>query len=265
MGLLSGKKGLIYGVRNERSIALGCAESLAREGAEIVLTYLGDREEKSVRELAASVSLSGAVKLVHQCDLTKPEEVAALHTAIESTLGKIDFVVHAVAFAHKSDLEGRFTDTSSDGFNLALNVSAHTLVAATKAAEPLLNDGGSIVTLTYLGAERVVPHYNVMGVAKAALEASVRYLGAELGSRKIRVNAISAGPVMTLSARGIPGFTKLYKATEKLAPLGKATDPEEVGDVCAFLVSDWSRAITGETIHVDSGYHMVGAVASLDE
>ncbi|MCX6366426.1 MAG: enoyl-ACP reductase [Armatimonadetes bacterium] len=258
MGFLEGKKGLIYGVRNQRSIAWGCAQSLAREGAELALTFLGEREEQDVRKL--SPELGDAVKLIQGCDLTQPDQVEALHTAIKESLGQLDFVIHAVAFAKKDDLSNPFVQTSADGFALAMNVSAYTLVAAARAAEPLMTEGGSILTLTYLGADRVIPNYNVMGVAKAALESSVRYLASELGPKKIRVNAISAGPVMTLSARGIAGFTGLYKAIADVAPLRKATDIDEVGDTAAFLCSNLSRGITGETLFVDSGYHIVGMI-----
>lgn len=262
MGLLDGKKGLIYGIRNSRSIAWGCAQSLAREGAELAVTFLGDREEGDVRKLSAE--LGDSVKIIQNCDLTNPEQVSALHETIRAEFGRLDFVIHAVAFARKEDLSGRFMDTSSDGFNLALNISAHTLIVAAQAAEPLMTDGGSILTLTYLGGERVIPGYNVMGVAKAALESSVRYLASDLGPQKIRVNAISAGPVMTLSARGVANFSKLYKTVGEIAPLGKATDIEEVGDTAAFLCSTWSRGITGETIYVDSGYHIVGVLTELE-
>jgi enoyl-[acyl-carrier protein] reductase I len=258
MGFLEGKKGLIYGVRNQRSIAWGCAQSLAREGAELALTFLGEREEQDVRKL--SPELGDAVKLIQGCDLTQPDQVEALHTAIKESLGQLDFVIHAVAFAKKDDLSNPFVQTSADGFALAMNVSAYTLVAAARAAEPLMTEGGSILTLTYLGADRVIPNYNVMGVAKAALESSVRYLASELGPKKIRVNAISAGPVMTLSARGIAGFTGLYKSIADVAPLRKATDIDEVGDTAAFLCSNLSRGITGETLFVDSGYHIVGMI-----
>lgn len=259
MGFLEGKKGLIYGVRNQRSIAWGCAQSLAREGAELALTFLGEREEQDVKKLAPE--LGGAVKLIQGCDLTQPEQVEALHAAIKETLGQLDFVIHAVAFAKKEDLSNPFLQTSADGFALAMNVSAYTLVAAARAAVPLMTEGGSILTLTYLGAERVIPNYNVMGVAKAALESSVRYLASELGPQKIRVNAISAGPVMTLSARGIAGFTGLYKSIAEIAPLRKATDIDEVGDTAAFLCSNLSRGITGETLYVDSGYHIIGMLS----
>lgn len=256
MGLLDGKKGLVYGVRNDRSMAWGCAKSLAREGAELVLTYLGEREEKEVRALAPR--LGDAVKLIAPCDLTKADQVEALHAQIAETFGSIDFMVHAVAFAKKEELSGRYADTSPEGFALALDVSAYTMVTAARAAAALMPDGGAMVTMTYLGSERVVPNYNVMGVAKAALEASVRYLANDLGPQKIRVNALSPGMTLTASALGIAGFRDMYRRIPETAPLRKATDPDEVGDACTFLVSPWSRGITGEVIYVDSGCHILG-------
>lgn len=254
MGLLDGKKGLIYGVRNSYSIAWGCAKSLAREGATFALTYFGEREEKDVRKLAATLP-EGTVTLIHPCDLTKPEEVAALHEKL-APLGSLDFVVHAVAFA--KGLQGRFVDVSYEDFEISLRSSTYTLVAAAKAAEQFMTAGGSIVTLTYIGGERVIPNYNTAGITKAALESCVRYLANDLGPQNIRVNAISAGPVKTLSAKGIANFGAMYKGVAAVAPLRKATDPDEVGDTCAFLVSNLARALTGDIIYVDSGYHILG-------
>ncbi|BDI32303.1 enoyl-[acyl-carrier-protein] reductase [NADH] [Capsulimonas corticalis] len=257
MGILDGKKGLIYGVRNERSLCWGCAQSLAREGAQLALTFLGEREEKDVRKMAPT--LPGGDKTVIQgCDLTDEAQVAALHETLAREFGQLDFVIHGAAFANKADLDGRFLDTSRDGFLKALEISAYTLTAAAKAAEPLMANGGSIMTLTYLGAERVIPNYNVMGVAKAALEASVRYLASDLGPQGIRVNAISAGPTMTLSARGISGFSGMYNDVPERAPLRRNTSISDVGDTSAFLASDWSRGITGEVIYVDNGLHILG-------
>jgi enoyl-[acyl-carrier protein] reductase I len=256
MGLLDGKTGIIYGVRNERSIAWGCAQSLAREGAKFALTFLGDREEKDVRKLAPQLG-EGAVPLIEPCDLTNPEQVAALHEKVGETFGgKIDFIVHAVAFA--KGLQGRFVDVTSDDFDISLNVSAYTLVTATKAAEPLMKEGGSVITLTFLGGERVFPNYNTAGIGKAALEACVRYLANDLGPQKIRVNAISAGPVKTLAAVGISGFRDMLKFSAATSPLQHSTEIEEVGDTCAFFASNWSRGITGEVLFVDSGYHLLG-------
>ena len=257
MGILDGKQGLIYGVRNERSLCWGCAQSLAREGARLALTFLGEREEKDVRKLAPTLP-GGDRSVLQGCDLTDDAQVAALHETLTREFGRLDFVIHGAAFANKDDLSGRFVDTSRAGFAQALDVSAYTLTVAAKAAEPLMAAGGSILTLTYLGSERVVPNYNVMGVAKAALEASVRYLANDLGPQGVRVNAISAGPTMTLSARGITGFTDMYRESVNRAPLRKNTTPAEVGDTAAFLVSDWSRGITGEVLYVDNGLHILG-------
>ena len=257
MGILDGKHGIIYGVRNERSLCWGCAKSLAREGARLALTFLGEREEKDVRKLAPTLP-GGDQTIIQACDLTDDAQIAALHETLAEEFGRIDFVIHGAAFANRDDLSGRFLDTSRAGFAQALDISAYTLTAAAKAAEPLMTNGGSILTLTYLGAERVIQNYNVMGVAKAALEASVRYLAADAGPAGIRVNAISAGPAMTLSARGISGFTDMYREVVTRAPLRKNTTPDEVGDVALFLVSDWSRGMTGEVLHVDNGLHILG-------
>jgi enoyl-[acyl-carrier protein] reductase I len=257
--LLENKFGLIYGVRNERSIAWGCAQSLAREGARLALAYFSEREEKDVRKLAATLPNADSI-LFQQCDLTVESQVAALHSAVASEFGKLDFVLHAVAFAKKDDLSGRFVDTSADGFALALNSSAFTFVTAARHAEPLMAGGGSLITLTYLGSEKIVKNYNVMGVAKAALESSARYLANDLGPSGIRVNAVSPGPTMTLSARGIAGFTDMYRSVVDVAPLRHNTTIHEVGDTVAFLASDLGRGITGEIIYVDSGLHALAVV-----
>jgi enoyl-[acyl-carrier protein] reductase I len=252
--LLDNKFGLIYGVRNERSIAWGCAQSLAREGARLALAYFSEREEADVRRLVATLPNSESVFL-HPCDLTDESQMTALHAAIKAEFKKLDFVIHGVAFANKKDLHGRFVDTSPDGFALALNTSAYTFVAAARHAEPLMTSGGSLVTLTYLGGQKIVRNYNVMGVAKAALEASTRYLANDLGPSGIRVNAVSPGPTMTLSARGISGFTEMYKTVAGYAPLRSNTTIGEVGDTAAFLCSDLGRGITGEIIYCDGGLH----------
>ena len=255
MGLLDGKKGIIYGVRNAYSIGWGCALSAAREGAQFALTYFGEREEKDVRKLAATLP-EGSVPLIAPCDLTKPDEVAALHNQVAEVFGTIDFMVHAVAFA--KGLSGRFVDNTYEEFEISLRSSTYTFVAAVKAAEPLMPYGGACVTLTYLGGEKVIPNYNSAGISKAALESAVRYMANDLGPQKIRINAISAGPVKTLSAKGIANFSAMYKQVGAVAPLRKATDPGEVGDACAFLLSPLARAITGTTLFVDSGYHILG-------
>jgi enoyl-[acyl-carrier protein] reductase I len=253
--LLEGKNVLIYGVRNERSIAWGCAQALAREGARLALAYLGEREEKDVRKLVPLLPNPDSIVLA-PCDLADDEQIAALHQQLAREFdGRIDVMVHVVANANREDLAGRFVDTSRAGFLHALNISAYSFVAAAKAALPMMNPGGSMITLTYLGSERVVPNYNVMGVAKAALESSVRYLAADLGPDGIRVNAVSSGPAMTLSARGISGFADMYRNVPNIAPLRRNTTIDEVGDTVVFLSSDLSRGTTGDVLFVDSGMH----------
>ena len=253
-GLLSGKKGIIFGVANDHSLAWACAKALYSEGAELAFTYQAEALERRVKPLAESVGST----FVEQCDLGQDENIQAAFDKLASKWDSIDFVVHAVAFANKDDLEGHFVDTTRKGFALALDVSAYTLTAVTKAALPLMKNGGSVVTLTYYGAEKVVPHYNVMGVAKAALEASVRYLASDLGEKNVRVNAISAGPVRTLAAMGIAGFRDMLKYVEQRAPLKRNVQAEEVGKTALYLVSDLASAVTGEVIHVDCGYSIVG-------
>ncbi|MFN8637315.1 MAG: enoyl-ACP reductase [Chloroflexota bacterium] len=255
-GILDGKTALIFGVANRRSIAWAIAQALAAEGAKLAFTYQGERIEAGVRELAGSVGSS----LVLPCDVTRDEDLDAVFDGVDKAFGGLDILIHAVAFAKKEDLEGRFTDTSRESFALALDISAYSLTAMVKRAEPLMekNDGGSVVAMTYLGGERAVPHYNVMGVAKAALDASVRYLAMELGEKKIRVNAISAGPIRTLAARSISGFTVMEEHYEKRAPLKRNVDASEVGQTALFLCSPMSTGITGEIVHVDSGYHAIG-------
>ncbi|OLD64310.1 MAG: enoyl-ACP reductase [Acidobacteria bacterium 13_1_40CM_2_68_5] len=252
--LLDGKKGLIVGVANKRSIAWSIAETLHREGARLAFNYQGERLEENVRSLAAE--LPGSV--VHPCDVTKEDEIDRLFAKVKQEFGRLDVLVHCVAFARKEDLEGEFLATTRDGFRLALEVSAYSLTALARAATPLMEGGGSIVALTYLGAEKVVPGYNVMGVAKAALEASVRYLAHDLGKRNIRVNGISSGPISTLAARGVPGFTRMLQIVRERSPLPRNTEPAEVGDTALFLGSALSRGITGEVIFVDNGYHIMG-------
>lgn len=256
MGLLDGKRGLIYGVRNEYSIAWGCVKSLVREGATLTFSVFSEREAKDAQKLAEKLP-AGSVQSIEICNLTVPEEVAALHEKLAANVGALDFVIHAVAYAR--GLEGRFVDVSYADFEISLQSSAYTLVAAAKAAEPLLVEGGSIVTLTYLGGERVIPNYNTAGIAKATLESCVRYIANDLGPGKgIRVNAISAGPVMTLSARGITGFRDMFKFSGESSPLRHSTTIDEVGDTCAFLCSSLSRGMTGGVLFVDSGYNILG-------
>jgi enoyl-[acyl-carrier protein] reductase I len=248
--LLDNKNVLIYGVRNKRSLAWGAAQSAAREGARLCLTYLGEREEGDVRKLAAELPNN---PLVLPCDLTKEDEVIALHSRIKEEFGTLDAVLHAVAFAKKEDLDGLFLDTSRDGFRIAMEISVFSFITACRHAAPLMENGGSLLTLTYLGGQKVVPNYNLMGVAKAALESAVRYLAFDLGEKNIRVNAISPGPTMTLSARGISGFTDVFKVVASKVPLKRNTNIEEVGDVFAFMASDLARGVTGETYYVDCG------------
>jgi enoyl-[acyl-carrier protein] reductase I len=253
----TGKRGLVLGVANRRSIAWGIAKRLAEGGAELAFTFQGERLEKTVRELADSVGSP----LVTECDVRSDADVERVFGEVgECFEGGLDLLVHSVAFAAAEDLEGRFTDTPRDRYWLALDVSAYSLVACARAAEPLMaaQGGGAILTMTYLGGERAVPHYNVMGVAKAALDASVRYLAWDLGARNIRVNAISAGPVRTLAARSIAGFPTMEAIVEERAPLHRHIDTEDVGAAAAYLLSDEARNITGTTLYVDSGYHAMG-------
>ena len=257
MNRFEGKRGLVLGVANKRSIAWGIARRLAEEGAQLAFTYQGERIEKSVRELAESVSSP----LVTECDVRSDEDVdRVVREAGETFGGELDLLVHSVAYAAAEDLEGRFTDTPRDRFWMALDVSAYSLVAAARAAEPLMEaaGGGSILTMTYLGGERAVPHYNVMGVAKAALDASVRYLAWDLGQKNVRVNAVSAGPVRTLAARSIHGFPTMEAIVEERAPLHRPIDADDVGAAAAYLLSDEARNVTGTTLYVDSGYHAMG-------
>ena len=254
-GFLDGRKGLILGVANKRSVAWACARSLQREGMEIALTYANERLEGNVRELAAELG----VQTVLPCDVTSDAEMDALGDGVAQAFGRLDCLVHAVAFAKREELTGTYLDTSKEGYQVAQEVSAYSLPAVSRRLVPLMEGReGSIITLTYLGSERVIPNYNVMGVAKAALEASVRYLAHDLGPRGIRVNAISSGPIRTLSASGIEGFATILDQIAQRAPLRRNITADEVGDVCAFLAGPLSRGITGSTIFVDAGYHIMG-------
>jgi enoyl-[acyl-carrier protein] reductase I len=256
--LLDGKHGLVLGIANKRSIAWGIAQAAQREGARLAVTYQGQRLEENVRELAAQLR----DPLILPCDVTKDEDLAALADSVRREFGSLDFVVHAVAFALREELDGEFLNTSREGYRVAHDVSSYSLTALARVTAPLMEGrGGSIVTLSYLGGERVVPHYNVMGVAKAALEMSVRYLAADLGPKGIRVNAISAGPIKTLAASGVHGLSKMLEFHRSHAPLRKTTDQEELGDAALFLVSSLSRGVTGEVIHVDGGFHVMGMAA----
>jgi len=252
--LLEGKKALIVGVANKRSIAWSIAEAFHREGAQLAFNYQGERLKENVEGLAAGIPGS----LVFPCDVTRDGEIDALFAKVREQFGRLDILVHCVAFARKEDIEGAFLTTSRDGFATALDISAYSLTALAQRAAPLMEGGGSMLALTYLGSERVVPKYNVMGVAKAALEASVRYLAYDLGKQNIRVNGISAGPISTLAARGIAGFTSILAHVREKSPLPRNTEPAEVGDVALFLSSHLARGVTGEVIFVDNGYHVMG-------
>lgn len=253
MGLMDGKRGIIFGVANDMSIAWGIAQQLRAAGATLAFTYLNESLEKRVRPLAESLQ----APLILPCDVASDASIEAAFAAVREAWGTIDFVVHSVAFANREDLKNPFSQTSREGFALAMDVSAYSLVAVTRCALPLLNPGGSVVTLSYLGAERAVPGYNVMGVAKAALEAAVRYLAAELGERKIRVNAISAGPIRTLAASAVGDFKSKIKLMDEFAPLRRTVTQEEVGKSALYLLSDLGSGVTGEVHYVDGGFNIV--------
>jgi enoyl-[acyl-carrier protein] reductase I len=256
-GLMTGKRGLIMGLANNRSIAWGIATACHAAGASLAFSYQGDQLRKRVEPLAAEIG----AKVVGHCDVTDSASIDAVFAEVGRIWGGLDFVVHAVAFSDREQLTGRYVDTTADNFSNTLLISCYSLTAVAQRAEKLMTNGGSILTLTYYGAEKVMPHYNVMGVAKAALEASVRYLAVDFGKQKIRVNAISAGPIRTLAASGIDDFRYILKWNEYNAPLRKTVTTEEVGDAALYLLSDLSRAVTGEVHHVDSGYHVVGMKA----
>jgi enoyl-[acyl-carrier protein] reductase I len=253
-GLLDGKTALVMGVANRWSIAWAISRAFAREGARVVFTFQGERQEKDVRDLAGTLPAS----IVLPCDVSRDQELAELAEAIRAQGVGLDALVHSIAFANREDLGGAYMETSRAGFALALDVSAFSLVAAARHLAPVLNPGAGIVTLTYLGSTRVMPNYNVMGIAKAALEASVRYLASDLGPRGVRVNAISAGPIKTASARAIQGFSRVLDVMAERSPLRRNTDPAEVADAAVFLVSPLARGITGEVLFVDNGFHIVG-------
>ncbi len=255
--LMAGKKGLIMGVANGRSIAWGIARAVAEHGAELAFTYQGDAMGKRVRPLAESVGAD----LVMHCDVTDAASMDRAFAALEETWGGLDFLVHAIAYSDKEELKGRYIDTTAANFAMTMGVSCYSFTAACQRAVPLMANGGSLLTLTYCGAERVMPHYNVMGVAKAALEASVRYLAVDLGGQGIRVNAISAGPIKTLAASGIGDFRYILKWNEYNAPLKRNVTTDEVGGAALYLLSDLGSGVTGEVHHVDCGYHVVGMKA----
>lgn len=252
--LLAGKNIVVMGVANDRSIAWAIAQSLAAQGARLAFTYESERVEARVRKLAETIPNA----VILPCNVTVDEEIDQLADKLREEFGTLHGLVHSIAFAKTEELTGLYADTSRAGFALAQDISAYSLVAVAQRLHPLMTEGGSIMTMTYLGAERAMKNYNVMGVAKAALEASVRYLAADLGQFNIRVNAISAGPIRTLAAKGISDFNSILKQVEEKAPLRRTTDTAEVGDTAMFLMSHFSRGITGEVIYVDSGYHIVG-------
>ena len=256
-GLMAGKRGLILGLANSRSIAWGIAKACSDAGAEIALTYQGDALKKRVEPLAEKI---GATVVGH-CDVTDVASMDAVFEALEKMWGKLDFLVHAIGFSDKDELTGRYVDTSADNFRKTMDISVYSLTALTQRAEKLMPEGGSILTMTYYGAEKVMPHYNVMGVAKAALEASVKYLAVDLGPKNIRVNAVSAGPIKTLAASGIGDFRYILKWNEYNSPLRRTVTIDQVGQSALYLLSDMSAGVTGEVHHVDSGYHTVGMKA----
>ncbi|AOV07749.1 enoyl-ACP reductase FabI [Sporosarcina ureilytica] len=254
--LLTGKNFIIMGVANKRSIAWGIAKALNEAGANLIFTYQGERLKREVERLIPELNQENT--LLVECDVTSDESIDNAFGTIAEQYSVVDGLAHCIAFAKREELTGDFSDTSRDGFQLAHDISAFSLVAVSKAVKPLLKEGGSILTLTYLGGERVVKNYNIMGVAKASLDASVKYLANDFGQHGIRVNSISAGPIRTLAAKGIAGFNENLKVIEEKAPLRRTTNPEEVGKAAVFLLSDLASGVTGENLHVDSGYHIIG-------
>jgi enoyl-[acyl-carrier protein] reductase I len=254
MKLLEGKNALIFGVANERSIAWGIARALHEHGAAIGLSYAGEVLERRVRPLAESIG----GKFVEACDVAKDVDILSVKEKAEKEFDGIDILIHSIAFANRDELGGPYYRTSREGFHMAMDISVYSFTALVQAFQPLLREGGSVLTLTYYGAEKVVPHYNVMGVAKAALEASMRYLAYDLGSQGVRVNAISAGPIRTLAAAGVSGFKSMYRQFSEIAPLHKPISIEDVGGAAVFLCSDLSSKVTGQVLYVDSGYNILG-------
>jgi len=254
MGLMSGKRGVIFGVANDRSIAWGIAQKLHQEGADLAFTYLNEVFEKRVRPLAESIGSD----LILRCDVQNDEEIDGVYSEIEQKWGTVDFVVHSVAYAGREELRLPFHQTTREGFRIALDISAYSLIAVSRGALRLMTGGGSIITMTYLGSQRAMPNYNVMGVAKAALESTVRYLAAELGEKGIRVNAISAGPIRTLAASAISNISEIFGIMENRSPMHRSVTQEEVGKSALYLLSDLASGVTGETHYVDTGYNIVG-------
>ena len=251
---LSGKRGLVMGVANSRSLGWAIAERLHQAGAELAFSYQGERLKEELEKLTRDMP----DRRLYQCDVTNEAELAAMFADLREAWGRLDYVVHSIAFAPRTAMDGRYIETTKADWLTALEISAYSLVAVARGAEPLLGEGGGIVTLTYYAAEKVVPKYNVMGIAKSALEASVRYLAYELGKKGVRVNAVSAGPVRTVAARSIPGFLKMYNRVAEIAPLGKNVTQEDVGNLGLYLLSPLAGGITGETVYVDAGFHVMG-------
>jgi enoyl-[acyl-carrier protein] reductase I len=254
MSPLSGKKGLVVGIANEHSLAYGCARQFRAAGADLAITYLNAKAEPHVRPLAADLGS----KIVLPCDVTVPGQLEAVYEQIARDWGRLDFLLHAIAYAKKEDLHGRIVDCSAEGFAFAMQVSVHSFLRMAKLAEPLMSGGGALLTMSYYGADKAVPHYNIMGPVKAALEAAVRYMAVELGEKQIRVNALSPGPVATRAASGIADFDELLERAAKTAPEHRLVTLEDVGALAAFLVSDAAKAITGNIAYVDAGYHVTG-------
>ncbi len=261
MGLMDGKVVLVFGIANKNSIAWGITQRLHDEGATIAISYAGEALQKRVFPLAEQIGCD----FVEPCDVTDDVQLDAVFDKMRERYGRIDVLVHAVAFADRDDMDGRFMDISRDGFKMALDISAYSLVAMAKRAEPLMDDGGSIISLTYYASEKVMPKYHVMAVAKAALETITRYLANDLGPKGIRVNAISAGPIKTLAAAGVPGLRLMLRYTEAVSPLRRRVTKEDIGDTALWLASDLSRVVTGEIIHVDAGYNILGLTANPDD
>jgi enoyl-[acyl-carrier protein] reductase I len=261
-GLLEGKRGIVFGVANEKSIAWACARACAAQGADLLFSYAAEPLKKRVEKLAGAEMPSAPIL---PCDVSKDDEIDAFYASVRDHWDRVDFLIHSVAFAQRDDLKNPFVETPRENFRLALDVSAYSLVALARGVAPLMTSGGSIVSMTYFGSEKVIPNYNVMGVAKAALECSTRYLAADLGPKNIRVNTISAGPLKTLSASAIAGIKLMLEATEKVAPLRRNVTQDEVGKTSVYLLSDLSSAVTGEVVHVDCGYNTLGLFAPVDE
>lgn len=261
MGLLEGKNALIFGVANKNSIGWGVAQSFHREGAKIGLSYAGESLERRVKPLGESIGCT----FMEQCDVSRDEDMDVLFAKAKAHFGTVDIIIHSIGYSPKDDLGGRYSDMSREGFLLTINISAYSFIAMAKRAREIMPNGGTMIAMTFIAAERVMPNYNAMAAAKAVLENAVRYLAADLGPEGIRVNAISAGPIKTLAGSGISGFRRMLRASEKVSPLRKLVTQEEVGDASVFLSSEWGRSITGEIMHIDAGYNVLGYTATEEE